>query len=201
MFKCSLDNLDKIFEIISTNSDVYLPVDTDNGCDYKKWEKGMVMSKKLNTNRSPKDFFFPQTEDLVNFKVEGKQIEVIDIRSECEDFVVFGVKACDVKSFEILDRVFLVEPYDSYYANRRERGTIVSLACTRPIETCFCNTFGIDMTNPGGDVICYIENDEIFFDAKTDKGNAFIDKIKSLLTECDNGVVKAQIEKTKEILK
>lgn len=201
MFKCSLDNLDKIFEIISTNSDVYLPVDTDNGCDYKKWEKGMVMSKKLNTNRSPKDFFFPQTEDLVNFKVEGKQIEVIDIRSECEDFVVFGVKACDVKSFEILDRVFLVEPYDSYYANRRQHGTIVSLACTRPIETCFCNTFGIDMTNPGGDVLCYIENDEIFFDAKTDKGNAFIDKIKSLLTECDDGAVKAQIERTKEISK
>ena len=34
--------------------------------------------------------------------------------SECpkneEDFVVFGVRGCDAKSFEILDRVFLVLP-------------------------------------------------------------------------------------------
>ena len=201
MFKCSLNDLGKVFELVAENSDLYIPVDTDNGSDYKKWESGMVMSNNLNTNRSPKDFFFPQTEDIVNFKVEGKQIEVTDIRSECDDFIVFGVRGCDVKSFEVLDRVFLTEPYDSFYANRREHGTIVSLACTRPIETCFCNTFGIDMTNPGGDVVCYIENGEIFFDAKTEKGNEFTDKIKSLLTECDNSVVSAQIERTKEIAK
>ena len=104
MFKTSLTNLDKVFETISQSMSLYLPVDCKNGTDYKKWEPGTVMSKSLNTNRSPKDFFFPQTEDLVNFKVEGKQIEITDIRKECEDFVVFGVRACDVKSFEILDR-------------------------------------------------------------------------------------------------
>ena len=201
MFKTSLTNLDKVFETISQSMSLYLPVDGKNGADYKKWEPGTVMSKSLNTNRSPKDFFFPQTEDLVNFKVEGKQIEITDIRKECEDFVVFGVRACDVKSFEILDRVFLTEPYDSYYANRREHGTIVSLACTRPVESCFCTTFGIDAAAPGGDVVCYIENEEIFFDAKTDKGNDFIAKISSIISECDTTAVEAQKAKTREIMK
>ncbi len=201
MFKCSLNSLDNIFEVIASGCDLYLPVDTDNGSDYKKWEKGIKMSGNLNTNRSPKDFFFPQTEDLVNFKTEGKNIEVIDIRKECDDFVVFGVRACDVKSFEILDRVFLTEPYDSFYASRREHGTIVSLACTKPIETCFCHTFKIDAQNPDGDVQCWIENGEIFFNAKTEKGNAFIERIKSLLTECDDSIVNSQMEKTKEIMK
>ena len=50
-------------------------VDGKNGADYKKWEPGTVMSKSLNTNRSPKDFFFPQTEDLVNFKEHCRLFE------------------------------------------------------------------------------------------------------------------------------
>ena len=52
----------------------------------------------------------------MKFRTEGKAIEVEYIRTEAEDFVVFGVRACDVKSFDILDRVFLTEPRDSYYA-------------------------------------------------------------------------------------
>lgn len=54
--------------------------------------------------------FFPQTENLMDFKLSGKTIEIIDTRSETEDFVLFGVRACDVKSFEILDRVFFPTP-------------------------------------------------------------------------------------------
>lgn len=70
-------------------------------------------------------------------QTERKTIEIIDTRSETEDFVLFGVRACDVKSFEILDRVFLSDPVDTYYRNRREHGIIMSLACSRPQETCF----------------------------------------------------------------
>ena len=85
----------------------------------------MKLSNALNTVRSAKDFFFPQTENLVDFKMDGKNIEVIDIRKESEDFVIFGVRACDARSFTILDKVFLAEPVDSYYKNRREHGTVV----------------------------------------------------------------------------
>ena len=38
---------------------------------------------------------------------------------------------------EVLDKVFLAEPVDTYYKNRREHGVIVSMACSRPVETCF----------------------------------------------------------------
>ena len=81
-----------IFAEIAKNAALYLPVDqTDGSAAYKKWEDGTVWSSALNTVRSPKDFFFPQTEDLMRFKTEGKTIEVEDIRTESEDFVVFGV--------------------------------------------------------------------------------------------------------------
>ena len=147
--------------------------------------------------RSAKDFFFPQTENLMDFKVEGKNIEVIDTRSECEDFVLFGVRACDVKSFEVLDRVFLAEPVDSYYKNRREHGIILSLACTRPQETCFCGTFGIDAAEPEGDVVCYKTADALYLDAKSEKGNALLESLTCLTEDADTAPVEAQKAQTR----
>ena len=146
MRKISLDKLDQLFAEISSKSALYIPVDTAAGAKFEKYDGTKKMSDALNTVRSAKDFFFPQTENLVDFKVEGKTIEIKETVKEDEDFVVFGVRACDVKSFEILDRVFLADPVDNFYKNRRDHGIIVSMACTRPAETCFCQTFGIDAT-------------------------------------------------------
>ena len=193
MLKCSLDKLNLVFAEIAKNSALYLPASqTDGSAAYKKWEDGTVWSKALNTVRSPKDFFFPQTEDLMKFKTEGKMIEIEDIRKEFEDFVIFGVRPCDVKSFDILDRVFLTEPVDSFYANRRKHGVIISLACSKPVETCFCKTFGIDPATPAGDIAAWKTETEIFFEANTEKGAALLEKLSGLTEECDNTAVDAQ---------
>ena len=108
MLKISLDNIQSLFAKIAENAKLYVPVDNaDGSATYGEWSEGVKWSDALNTTNSPKDFFFPQTEDLMRFKTEGKNIEVIDVRSEIEDFVVFGVRACDVKAFDVLDKVFL----------------------------------------------------------------------------------------------
>ena len=193
MRKCSVDKLDAVFAKIAESSKLYLPVDDKNGKSvYKEWSEGDKWSTALNTVRSPKDFFFPQTENLMEFKTSGKNIEVIDTRSENEDFVVFGVRACDVKSFDILDRVFLNEPVDSYYASRREHGTIISVACTRPAETCFCRTFGIDPAEPAGDISVYKTEDAIYWQSNNDKGLAVLKTIEQLTEECDTSIVEDQ---------
>ena len=185
MRKISIDKLNSLFSAIAENETLYLPVDTKAGARFEKWHDGAVLSDALNTVRSAKDFFFPQTENLMDFKVDGKNIEIIDTREECEDFVLFGVRACDVKSFEILDRVFLAEPVDSYYKNRREHGVIMSLACTKPHETCFCGTFGIDASSPEGDIVCHMTGDALCMDAKTEKGKALLSRLDSLTEETD----------------
>ncbi len=201
MRKCSLDRINTIFEEITKSAKLYLPTnDSDGSSVYKQWEDGMLWSDALNTVRSPKDFFFPQMENLMEFKTEGKNIEVIDTRCETEDFVVFGVRACDVKSFEVLDRVFLTEPVDSYYASRREKGVIVSTACTKPAETCFCKTFDISPEDPDGDVTTWKTESEIFFRANTPKGEALLEKIASLTEECDENAVDKQKEKISKIM-
>ena len=196
MFKISLDKIQSLFAKIAENAKLYLPIDNaDGSAGYGEWSEGVQWSNALNTAKSPKDFFFPQSEDLMRFKTEGKSIDVIDIREEISDFVVFGVRACDVKSFEILDRVFLTEPRDSFYAMKREKGVIVSLACTRPAETCFCNAFGIDPAEPAGDISLWKCDGSLYLQANTEKGEKLIASLGDLLTE-DAGTIVEEEKKS-----
>lgn len=200
MLKISLSKIQELFAAIAADEALYIPADHAGQPEFMRWSEGMAMTDALNTVRSAKDFFFPQTEDLVSFKMEGKSIEIIDPRTETEDFVVFGVRACDARSFSILDRVFLVDPVDSYYANRREHGTIVSMACSRPAETCFCHSFGIDAAEPEGDAVCWKTADALYIRANTEKGEKLLEKLRPMMEEADEAPVKAQQEKTREIL-
>ncbi|MBE6665144.1 MAG: 4Fe-4S ferredoxin [Ruminococcaceae bacterium] len=201
MLKCSLDKIQNLFAEISKSAKLYLPVDgTDGSASYGEWSEGVEWSNALNTTKSPKDFFFPQTEDLMAFKTAGKNIEIIDTRKESEDFVVFGVRACDAKSFDILDRVFLSEPQDSFYAMKRKHGIIVTTACTRPSETCFCQAFGIDAAAPAGDISTWKTEDALYLQANTEKGTALIASLGALLEECTDDAVNAQKEKTAAVM-
>ena len=201
MLKLSLTKIEEFYAAAAEKEVLYLPVDTGAGqSQFKKWESGMAMSQALNTVRSAKEFFFPQTENLVDFRMEGKNIEIIDSRSETEDFVIFGVRACDARSFSILDKVFLAEPADSFYKSRREHGTIITLACTKPEETCFCSVFDIDPANPQGDISAWITEDDIYFEAVTDKGAALLERVGSKLEESDSSAVEAQKNQIREIM-
>lgn len=204
MRKCSVDSLNSIFAEIAKSASLYLPVDDTSGnASYKKWEDGTVWSNALNTTKSPKEFFFPQTENMMEFKVTGKEIELIDIRAALEEnFVVFGVRACDVKSFEVLDNVFLhADPIDSYYATRRDHGVIISVACNRPAETCFCQTFGINAAEPAGDISVWKTENEVFWQSNTEKGAELLKKIEALTEECADNSADAQKEQIGKIMK
>ena len=201
MKQIALTELNVFFDKVAEKCALYIPV--DNGADqsvYVPYSSGMQYSRKLNTERSAKDFFLPQIENLMEFKMDGKKITVVDNRNEAEDFVVFGVRACDAKSFEILDKVYLADPVDTYYQNRRNHGIIITVACSAPTETCFCQTFGIDATAPGGDVTAYITEDSLFLEANTEKGAALLESL-ALSEAGDLAPVDAQKAQTKEILK
>ena len=202
MLRISADKIYQLLEAASAAQTVYIPADREDGeAEFRKYETGMQLTNRLNTLRSAKDFFFPQTENLVEFKMDGKNIEINDIRRECEDFVIFGVRACDARSFTILDKVYLVDPVDSFYKNRRDHGTVVTMACSRPAETCFCQTFGIDPTAPEGDCSVWNDGSYYYFQPNTDKGQKFVDSVSSLLEDGDTAGLDKSVEKTKEVMK
>lgn len=200
MKQIKLDSIQSLFKALSATRTLYLPVDTPAGADFKKYEDGVLWSGALNTNRSAKDFFFPQTENMMDFKVEGKTIEIIEPTRPDEDFVVFGVRACDARSFELLDKVFLCDPVDTYYQNRREHGVIVTVCCNKPAETCFCTNFGIDPTAPGGDVACWQDADTLYLQANTEAGEALLQSAADVLAEADDSAADSVKETVKAIM-
>ena len=108
MKKLARSALNDLFAAISAAETLYIPADDAAGqAAYTRWQEGVTLSKRLNTVRSAKDLFFPQVENLMGFRVSEKQIELIETRDETAPFVLFGVRACDARSFEILDKVFL----------------------------------------------------------------------------------------------
>ena len=193
MFALPIEKIDALFEAIAATQKLYLPVTNSSGkSNFELWEKGKKLSEELKTVRSAKDFFFPKAENLVNYKVDGKEITVEDPRKEVEDFVVFGVRACDAASFAIIDKVYLhMDPVDSYYKNRRDHGTVITLACNEPAKTCFCSTYKIDAANPAGDVSAWMADGKIYLKSNTAKGETILAAVKSVGSDADEKAVEA----------
>ena len=192
MKRISLSMLDKLFAAVNEHLTLYLPIDDESGqAQFAPWQEGKKLSDKLNTVKSAKDLFFPQVENLMEFRIKNKNIELVENHTEEEPFAVFGIRACDCRSFDILDRVFLSELIDTYYKKRRESGVIITLACNRPSETCFCTVFGIDPTEPEGDISCIKDSEYLYWSANTEKGKALTLKL-NMLEECDSSAAEKE---------
>lgn len=197
MYKTAKENLSALFQLIAETRELYLPVKTAGQTNFAAWsEDAEVDLDTLKTVKSAKDAFFPQSEGLYTVKKEGKKMSVEPERLKEQEFVVFGMKACDVKGLEVLDKVFLSDPVDTFYAARRDHGTVVAMACHEPEETCFCKVFGVDAANPASDVAVWTVGDELYWKALTEKGEALTESVKELLTE--DGAGEAAVEAEKE---
>ncbi len=198
MKKLALNSLAEFLSKVSAEQTVIAPVEKADQVDFGVWTKDQKLRlDALKTVKSAKGAFFPQVEDMVRFHVEGKNIQIDPTEAMNEDFVIFGVRACDAKSFELLDRVFLSDPVDPFYAARREHGTVVTLACNQPEESCFCSNFDIDAANPSGDVTAWIVGEDIYFRPNTQKG----EKLVAALDDADDSAVEKTQAEIREIIK
>jgi hypothetical protein len=76
----------------------------------------------------PKKYFLPPRETLFRYR-PGAGFE------PCTDaldqrIILFGVHACDIFAFNILDRVFAGKYDDPYYQTRRKNVAIIGIDCT-----------------------------------------------------------------------
>ena len=198
MYKIAKENLSALFQAIAAAQELYLPVKTSGQVNFKAWtEDAEVDLDTLKTVKSPKDAFFPQSETLYNVKKDGKKLSIEPGALKDQDFVVFGMKACDVQGVQVLDKVFLADPVDTYYAARRKHGTIVAMACHEPEESCFCKVFGTDCAEPVADVATWMVEGSLYWKALTEKGEALTKTVESLFTTADAAdEEKVEAEKT-----
>ncbi len=201
MYKISKENLNALYAAIAGGNDLFLPVKNAGQTNFGLWtENADVDIDTLKTVKSAKDIFFPQSESLYQVRRQDGKLEIQGEALREKPFVVFGIRGCDVKGMEVLDKVFLSDPVDGYYAARRQMGTIVSLACGRPETSCFCKVFGVDCAEPAGDVVTWLVGDTLYWEAKTKKGEALTEKLGNLLEKADTADVEKEKEKIRAIV-
>ena len=199
MYKIAKSNLPALFRAIAETKELYLPIRRAGQVNFGPWsEDAEVDVETLKTVKSPKDVFFPQSENLYSCEREGKDIKIEPQALQDQEFVVFGMKACDIKGVEVLDKVFLADPIDTFYAARRDHGIIVAMACHEPEESCFCKVFGVDCADPeksAADVAVWMLGDDLIWKAITEKGEALTKAVESLLENADADSDKLEEEK------
>jgi len=200
MFKLPLENIDALFARIAEASELFAPIKAGKECNFSKWSPGArVDLHTLKTDNSPKDIILPQSEEVYSSRMQGQNIAITAAEHSTNPFIVFGVKACDIKAVDVLDNIYLKGDFvDEIYKARRTRACIVSLACSKPAATCFCAAFGIDAAKPKGDVSTWLLDGYLYFEAQNDKGEEFVGKIEDLLEKADSAPVKELEARIKE---
>lgn len=192
MFKIAKSKLPELLKAIAAQQELFLPVNNNGQVNFAAWFEGCNADiETLKTVKSPKDMFFPQSETLYTVKKEQHKLSVEPQMLADQNFVAFGMKACDIQGIKVLDKVFLAEPVDTFYRARREHGTIVALACHEPEESCFCKVFGVDCAEPDADVVMWNANDTLYWKAVTDKGTALTEALSDVLENADAADEKA----------
>lgn len=89
--------------------------------------------------QSPKGFFLPAAESLGRYGPGCAAATSAEARPR----VLAGVRACELKARDYLDKVMLEGPFaDPPYAERRDAATIISCDCVDCAESCFCTSVG-----------------------------------------------------------
>ena len=77
MYKIAAENLQALFQKIAADQDLYLPVKVSDQVNFRAWSQDAeVCLDTLKTVKSPKDAFFPQSENLYTCEKEGKNITI-----------------------------------------------------------------------------------------------------------------------------
>ncbi len=195
MYKIAKNDLRALFRAIAGERELYLPVKTAGQVNFAAWEEDAEVSlDTLKTVKSPKDAFFPQFETLYMCRTEEKKLQIQPQALKDKEFVVFGMRACDVQGVKVLDKVFLSDPVDSYYRARREHGILVAIACHEPEESCFCKVFGVDAAEPDADVAAWMIGEDLIWKPLTEKGERLTESVKELLQPADGAEEKVQKE-------
>jgi len=136
----SRDNFLNLLGTLQKDYSVYIPLKKDENrfftrfkSDEKDKEDGHIVFGEVRTVEPLKVFYMRSRERVAEgFKDE---LPSTGAKPSC----IVGVKACDLKGFQVQDRVFRDDEYkDPFYIREREENLIISADCTCAIDTCYC---------------------------------------------------------------
>jgi ferredoxin len=205
MTRWSIDRprLDELLELIVAGGDrLVAPVRAGERLTFEPvTDIGRIEREYGNTTLPPKEYLLPRTEPVFRFSRRSGGIEVSECAADDRPTVLFGVRPCDAAGIDRMERVFGQELRDGLFMDRRQRTTIVGVACTRPGPSCFCTAVGCGPTSKHGSdlLLTEVELDVFLVEAITDGGRVFVDRFASLFREADDSILQAATAVTEEV--
>ena len=177
-------NLKEALRLLSEQGEVYIPGEVSGVSRFVLWQSGAeeLPEDYVNTQLPPKDILFPNTEKMYAYKTGDGEITGAE---QSKKQVIFGIRPCDMRAIECMDKVFLEKSYtDSFYSDKREKSVLIAIGCTVPCKTCFCDSMGLDLSSaPAADMLIFDKGEAYEVSPQTDKGQAVADLWSGLLTK------------------
>jgi len=181
-------------KIVSDGKHLYAPVNKGAKVDFGRVASAdEIVFDHIQTTQSAKSVAFPRTDVLFSYEKEkGKvQLENADLTAYPET-VVFGLHPCDAAGFNPLGAIFNWDYKDELYNARLQRTVVVTLACTKADEYCFCTSVnGGPGNTAGSDIQLTLVNGGFLAEILTEKGAALV-KADEAAFEADRGDVKEE---------
>ncbi len=174
-----LTQIQPLLKAVAQQMDLYLPEKVDNQWVYRRYDPkgpGPDIINNIRACTPAKEFIFPMRELAAVFPEPTGPLGH-------KPFAVFGLKACDLRALDILDRVFLEEGFeDPLYTMRRQAMVIISSDCSDPGASCFCDAVGgRPYVESGFDINVSEVSHGFIVEAATDRGVALISGIDEVM--------------------
>src|SRR4030043_486809 len=176
-----ISELKALLNAVAEKMELYVPKKSGEYYIYVKYDSSSDKAVEFNNIRAcmpVKEFLFPLCELAAIFPEPLEPEEI-------KPFAVFGLKDCDLRSIEILDKVFLEEEFeDPFYVARREKMFIISSDVFEPRGSCCCTLFGGQSSaEKGFDLNLTKVKNGFIAEAGSDKGKEFLQKHKDIFVE------------------
>lgn len=160
---------------MSEEWNIFAPVRNGKNLLYQRISKNELPGIELSSHRAVQPlksflfFFYEQITNIAKFP-------------NLRDVAVIGLKACDLHSLQLYDKMFLegefVEPF---YKRKRQDLLLISSDCQDPLDSCFCTLLGY-MPHPEEyfDINLSAVSSGLVADVNSDKGEEFIRAKKDL---------------------
>ena len=182
------DRVEALLAQIAQERPVFVPAEVDGTLRFASYREGVdVRFDAVNTKLPPKDLLFPQTQKMYRYGLDEEGSYYVEEIDESIERVIFGVRPCDMRSFELLDDVFFTKGFvDELYQAVREKLLAVAITCTQAGPTCFCESMGLSPAEaPNADVLLADCGECYTVAAQTEKGETAVKEWASFLEEGD----------------
>ncbi|MEN9979010.1 MAG: 4Fe-4S dicluster domain-containing protein [candidate division WOR-3 bacterium] len=165
--------LSELLDRLAQEVCLYAPVRDRTGTSWAKISRAdEVCLEAVNTVEPAKGFVFPRCEVLLRFDPQGNPVEP----EPPPEQVVFGIRPCDARGIAFLVKFYTQEGRtDPYVKARRQKTTLIGVACSRTAPTCFClGVGGSPQGSEGLDLLLVDLGDELLAEPVTDKGEKLV---------------------------